>query len=71
MRIFDGARVTYRPRLVHVLDGREGTQHAGHQGVVVNFTTDGFYRIRWDNPNPDPTFFNLERVFAREDIREV
>lgn len=59
MRIFDGARVTYRPRLVHVLD------------VVVNFTTDGFYRIRWDNPNPDPTFFNLERVFAREDIREV
>jgi hypothetical protein len=35
----------------------------GHQGVLVITTTDGFYRVQWDSPNPDPDIFNLGRVF--------
>lgn len=54
----NGTRVSYQPRC------GEDQRDAGHQGTVVYHTTDNFYRVRWDDPNPNPEFFNLERVFA-------
>lgn len=67
-RIPNGGRAIYRPRQIMVLDGRYGTQWAGHTGTVIDYTTDGFYRIIWDKPNPAPDFFNLETVFCPEDV---
>lgn len=55
--------VTYAPR-----PERDGQEYRGHRGKVVYRTTDGFYRIKWDTPNPDPTLFNLERVFSPDDL---
>lgn len=40
-----------------------------HTGTVVYHTTDDFFRIKWDDPNPDPEFFNLERVFKARELR--
>jgi len=50
-------RVSYNPRT------SEDQTYAGHKGTVIYFTTDGFHRVEWDNPNPNPDFFNLGTVF--------
>ena len=42
-----------------------------HTGKVLAFTTDGFYRVSWDDPNPLPSFFNLGRVFRPDQIEPL
>ena len=55
-------RVRYEPH-----KHRDQT-HAGHTGVVIFYTTDCWHRVQWDDPNPDPTFFNLGTVFRPEEL---
>jgi len=55
---FLNTRVEYKPQ--------KGEGQMLHQGLLIYHTTDDFYRVRWDEPNPDPDFFNLERVFKYE-----
>ena len=42
-----------------------------HTGTVVYRTTDGFYRMSWDDPNPLKEYFNLERVFTEERLEKL
>ena len=58
----DKTRVRYEPH-----KHRDQT-HAGHTGVVIFYTTDCWHRVRWDDPNPDPSFFNLGTVFRPEEL---
>jgi hypothetical protein len=58
-------RVEYKPR-----DSEDQT-HAYHRGTVIYHTTDDFYRVEWDEPNPDPSFFNLERIFRYECLKPI
>jgi len=65
-----GTRVQYQP--LYIRDNQEA-QHAwyrGHSGEIIDHTSDDFYRVRWDSPNPEPEFFNLGTVFRPEDLRE-
>lgn len=64
----NGTRVSFHPRF-----GRDDDEepHRGYQGVVICYTTDGFYRVNWDSPNPKPQLFNLGTVFHPDDLRQV
>lgn len=42
-----------------------------HTGTVLQRTTDGFYRMDWDSPNPVPNYFNLETVFTEERLEKL
>lgn len=42
-----------------------------HTGSVIYYTTDGFHRLKWDDANPDPSYFNTERVFQPEKLTPV
>ena len=58
MKYSNGTRVHYTPQ-----DGRPS-----HTGVIIYYTTDGFHRVKWDNPNPDPDYYNLGTVFDPEKL---
>jgi len=42
-----------------------------HVGSVIYRTTDGFHRLKWDDANPDPSYFNTERVFKPEQLEVI
>lgn len=64
----NGTRVRFHPRF-----GRDDDEeaHRGHGGEIVTFTADGFYRVRWDNPNPNTRLFNLGTVFHPDDLGDA
>lgn len=66
MKLTVGNRVRFKPR-----PHRGWEQYAGQTGTVIHCTTDGFYRVQWDTPIEHPEFFNLERVFDRDDLVRV
>lgn len=62
MKLANGTRVSYHYSAPEWKLG---------QGTVIYHTTDGFYRVKWDEPNTDPDFFNTERVFKPEELQEI
>ena len=66
MRLTIGDRIHFKPR-----PHRDWEKYAGQTGTLIHGTTDGFYRIQWDTPIEHPEFFNLERVFDRDDLVRV
>ena len=65
MRIPDDTPVRFVPDL------RRGDPDIRHTGRVAGKTTDGLYRMWWDDPNPQPDYFNTERVFRPEQIERI
>lgn len=64
MRIPDDTPVRFVP-------GRRHPDKPAHTGRVAYYTTDCFYRVYWDKPNPDPSFFDLETVYLPEQLERV
>ena len=65
MSLANGTRVLYQPR------SHEEQSCAGHQGTVIYHTIDGFFRVQWDYPNPNPDLFNLGMVFTPDRLVKV
>lgn len=63
MKLPDGTKVKFIPQQRH-----DTAAKAAHTGTVVYFTADCFYRIKWDEPNPDSEFFNLGNVFRPDQL---
>ena len=62
MNLADGTRVSYHYSAPEWKLG---------QGSVIYHTSDGFYRVEWDEPNSDPEFFNTEKVFKPEELQVI
>jgi hypothetical protein len=58
-------------RVEFIPDPRRDDPEEGHTGKVIYYTTDGWHRLTWDEPNPNPDFFNTERVFKPEQLRAL
>lgn len=58
----------YHIKGTRVLAFKDGVRHAG---TVIYRTTDDFYRVQWDEPNPDRAYFNLERVFTFGQLTDI
>lgn len=64
-----------KSRVTFVVDPKRHTEKEqklnGHPGTLMFKTTDGFFRVEWDAPNPDPDIFNLGRVFKQWELKEI
>jgi len=65
MKHENDTRVMFKP------DPRRDDPDVQHTGKVIYYTTDGWHRLTWDEPNPNPDFFNTERVFRPEQLRPL
>jgi hypothetical protein len=73
MKHENGTRIRYLPNH-HCLESwlpSKDDPEEDHTGTVIYFTTDGFYRVKWDDPNPHPDFFDSHRVFKPEQIEPL
>ena len=63
----NGTQIQFQPRPERDDDEEK---YRGHRGEIVYYTGDGFYRIKWDLPNPNTQLFNLGTVFHPEDLTQ-
>ena len=61
----------YHTNGTRVFAYKDGVRHVGSVIYRTSDRATDFYRVKWDEPNPDPAYFNLERVFTFGQLKDV